>query len=113
MKDKSIRQYFSLSASGGDKLKASNSKIYIQDKLYLDTRNQMTLSIKVNHIYYKKILKKNTINTTRFKNFTDIGDSLFGKGGEGIRYRFSSWNIDAKIKRKKIKLMKVNYQHNK
>ena len=38
------------------------------------------------------------------KNFTDVGDSLFGKGGEGVSGSGSVVeNIDAKIKKKKDK----------
>ena len=103
---KALDSILASSASGGDKLKASNSKIYIQDKLYLWIQeNQNDPKYQGKSYLLQKDFEKEYISILQdLKQFTDIGDSLFGKGGEGTSGEGTVVeNIDATIKKKKDK----------
>lgn len=103
---KALDSILASSASGGDKLKASNSKIYIQDKLYLWIQeNQDDPKYQGKSYLLQKDFEKEYISILQdLKQFTDIGDSLFGKGGEGTSGEGTVVeNIDATIKKKKDK----------
>lgn len=103
---KALDSILASSASGGDKLKASNSKIYIQDKLYLWIQeNQNDPKYQGKSYLLQKDFEKEYISILQdLKQFTDIGDSLFGKGGEGTLGEGTVVeNIDATIKKKKDK----------
>ena len=103
---KALDSILASSASGGDKLKASNSKIYIQDKLYLWIQeNQDDPKYQGKSYLFQKDFEKEYISILNdLKQFTDIGDTLFGKGGEGTSGEGTVVeNIDATIKKKKDK----------
>jgi len=102
---KSLDSILASNASGGDKLKASNSKIYIQDKLYLWIQeNQDDPKYQGKSYLLQADFEKEYLTIlNNLKTFTDVGDSLFGKGtgisGEGTVVE----NIDAEINKKKSK----------
>jgi len=102
---KSLDSILASNASGGDKMKASNSKIYIQDKLYLWIQeNQNDPKYQGKSYLLQKDFEKEYLSILQdLKNFTDVGDSLFGKGvgtdGSGTVVE----NIDAQITKKKTK----------
>ena len=102
---KSLDSILASNASGGDKMKASNSKIYIQDKLYLWIQeNQNDPKYQGKSYLLQKDFEKEYLSILQdLKNYTDVGDSLFGKGigttGSGTLVE----NIDAQITKKKTK----------
>ena len=103
---KALDSILASNSSGGDKLKASNSKIYIQDKLYLWIQeNQNDPKYQGKSYLLQKDFEKEYLSILQdLKNFTDVGDSLFGKGGEGTTGKGTVVeNIDAEIKKKKDK----------
>ena len=102
---KSLDSILASNASGGDKMKASNSKIYIQDKLYLWIQeNQNDPKYQGKSYLLQKDFEKEYLSILQdLKNYTEVGDSLFGKGigttGSGTLVE----NIDAQITKKKTK----------
>lgn len=102
---KALDSILASNSSGGDKLKASNSKIYIQDKLYLwiqENKDDPKYQGK-SYLLQADFEKEYLTIVNNLKTFTDVGDTLFGQGtglsGEGTVVQ----NIDAEINKKKAK----------
>ena len=101
---KAIDSLLASTASGGDKLQASNSKIYIQDKLYLWIQeNQDDPKYQGKSYLLQKDFEKEYLSIIDdLKKYSIVSNTLFGKGGDGQTGGGTVVeNIDAKIASKK------------